>query len=123
MRDTGIGIPRQVQRQIFSAFDQADSSTTRQYGGTGLGLTISAQLVELMGGKLGVKSAPSQGSVFFFEAVFSRQTNGVSYRDVLPDTLSGMPVLVVDDNVTNRVIFEEMLSCQGLKPALPRMVK
>ena len=118
VRDTGIGIPRQVQRQIFSAFDQADSSTTRQYGGTGLGLTISAQLVELMGGKLGVKSAPSQGSVFFFEAVFSRQTNGVSYRDVLPDTLSGMPVLVVDDNVTNRVIFEEMLSCQGLKPAL-----
>ena len=118
VRDTGIGIPPQVQRQIFSAFDQADSSTTRQYGGTGLGLTISAQLVELMGGKLDVKSAPGQGSAFFFEAAFSRQTHGASYRDVLPDTLNGMPVLVVDDNVTNRVIFEEMLSCQGLKPAL-----
>ena len=118
VRDTGIGIPRQVQQQIFGAFDQADSSTTRQYGGTGLGLTISAQLVELMGGKLDVKSAPGQGSVFFFEAAFSRQTDGVAYRDVLPDTLNGMPVLVVDDNVTNRVIFEEMLSCQGLKPAL-----
>ncbi len=118
VRDTGIGIPLQVQRQIFSAFDQADSSTTRQYGGTGLGLTISAQLVNLMGGKLEVKSTPGQGSIFFFFVRFSRQTNGVSYRDVLPDTLHGMPVLVVDDNVTNRVIFEEMLSCQGLKPAL-----
>ena len=118
VRDTGIGIPVQVQQQIFSAFDQADSSTTRQYGGTGLGLTISAQLVELMGGKLDVKSEPDKGSIFFFEASFSRRTNGVSYRDVLPDTLHGMPVLVVDDNNTNRVIFEEMLSCHGLKPAL-----
>ena len=118
VRDTGIGIPLQVQQQIFSAFDQADSSTTRQYGGTGLGLTISAQLVELMGGKLDVKSEPDKGSIFFFEASFSRRTNGVSYRDVLPDTLHGMPVLVVDDNNTNRVIFEEMLSCHGLKPAL-----
>ena len=118
VRDTGIGIPVQVQRQIFSAFDQADSSTTRQYGGTGLGLTISAQLVELMGGKLDVKSEPDKGSVFFFEARFSRRTSGVSYRDILPDTLHGMPVLVVDDNNTNRMIFEEMLSCHGLKPAL-----
>ena len=118
VRDTGIGIPVQVQQQIFSAFDQADSSTTRQYGGTGLGLTISAQLVALMGGKLDVKSEPDKGSIFFFEASFSRRTNGVSYRDVLPDTLHGMPVLVVDDNNTNRVIFEEMLSCHGLKPAL-----
>ena len=118
VRDTGIGIPLQVQQQIFSAFDQADSSTTRQYGGTGLGLTISAQLVELMGGKLDVKSEPDKGSVFFFEASFSRRTSGVSYRDVLPNTLHGMPVLVVDDNNTNRVIFEEMLSCHGLKPAL-----
>ena len=118
VRDTGIGIPLQVQQQIFSAFDQADSSTTRQYGGTGLGLTISTQLVELMGGKLDVKSEPDKGSVFFFEATFARRTNGVSYRDALPDTLHGMPVLVVDDNNTNRVIFEEMLSCHGLKPAL-----
>ena len=118
VRDTGIGIPVQVQQQIFSAFDQADSSTTRQYGGTGLGLTISAQLVELMGGKLDVKSEPDKGSVFFFEANFSRRTSGVLYRDVLPDTLHGMSVLVVDDNNTNRVIFEEMLSCHGLKPAL-----
>ena len=118
VRDTGIGIPLQVQQQIFSAFDQADSSTTRQYGGTGLGLTISAQLVELMGGKLDVKSEPDKGSVFFFEASFSRRTSGVSYRDILPNTLHGMPVLVVDDNNTNRVIFEEMLSCHGLKPAL-----
>ncbi len=118
VRDTGIGIPLQVQQQIFSAFDQADSSTTRQYGGTGLGLTISAQLVELMGGKLDVKSELDKGSIFFFEARFARRTNGVLYRDVLPDTLHGMPVLVVDDNNTNRVIFEEMLSCHGLKPAL-----
>ena len=118
VRDTGIGIPLQVQQQIFSAFDQADSSTTREYGGTGLGLTISAQLVELMGGKLDVKSELDKGSIFFFEASFSRRTNGVLYRDVLPDTLHGMPVLVVDDNNTNRVIFEEMLSCHGLKPAL-----
>ena len=71
-----------------------------------------------MGGKLDVKSEPNKGSVFFFEASFSRRTSGVLYRDILPDTLHGMPVLVVDDNNTNRVIFEEMLSCHGLKPAL-----
>ncbi|MDP6041918.1 MAG: response regulator, partial [Candidatus Latescibacteria bacterium] len=117
VRDTGIGIPHHVQRHIFGAFDQADNSTTRQYGGTGLGLTISAQLVEMMGGNLEVKSNPGQGSTFFFEAAFCCQPeNGSLVSDWSPQ-LKDMPVLVVDDNGTNRRIFEEMLIYQGMKPA------
>ena len=119
VKDTGIGISDDVRARIFGAFDQADASTTRQFGGTGLGLAIAGQLVGLMGGQLDVKSKAGQGSTFFFEGIFNCQpSEGVAMHSGLPPNLKGMPVLVVDDNLTNRVIFEEMLNSQGLRPSL-----
>ena len=107
--DTGIGVAPDKQWQIFGAFVQADASTTRRYGGTGLGLTISAQLVELMGGRIWVESELGVGSRFHFVAYFGVQPHST---DAMPQVanLRGLRVLVVDDNATNRTILQEMLT-------------
>jgi PAS domain S-box-containing protein len=119
--DTGIGIPPDKQRQIFEAFAQADSSTTRKYGGTGLGLSISSQLVELMGGHIQVASTVGQGSRFHFSVPFGLGEVAPRPSSVVPHSenmarLEGLPVLVVDDNATNRRILQEMLANWRMRP-------
>ena len=116
--DTGIGIPAEKQLEIFGAFSQADSSTTRKYGGTGLGLAVSSQLVELMGGRIWVESEVGRGSTFHFTARFGLRSGTVTgpTRARLED-LRDLPVLVVDDNVTNLSILDKMLTSWGMSPA------
>jgi PAS domain S-box-containing protein len=113
--DTGIGIAREKQAAIFEAFTQADSSTTRLYGGTGLGLGITTRLVEMMGGKIWVESELGHGSTFHFTCHFKmneQQPNEVESWD--PEILQGRSVLIVDDNKTNRIILIEMLTQWGI---------
>lgn len=117
VRDTGIGIARDKQLAIFRAFEQEDSSTTRKYGGTGLGLTISAQLAALMGGEISVDSAPGKGSTFAFTARFARSTRpDRTSPPPASDLLEGLRVLVVDDNETNRRILGQWLTNWRMRP-------
>jgi CheY-like chemotaxis protein len=119
VRDTGIGIPSDKQQRVFEAFGQADSSTSRKYGGTGLGLTISRQLVEMMGGRIGVESEVGKGSTFYFTACFGLPKDTAEHPvPMRPTSLHQLPVLVVDDNATNRRIFEEMLRNWGMRPVV-----
>jgi signal transduction histidine kinase/DNA-binding response OmpR family regulator len=113
--DTGIGIPQEKQRTIFEAFTQADGSTTRQYGGTGLGLTISASLVKMMGGRIWVESEVGRGSTFHFIANFTASPPAAPKHLASPGKLHNMLVLVVDDNAINRRILMEGLEKWGLK--------
>jgi two-component system, sensor histidine kinase and response regulator len=116
VKDSGIGIPLDKQAIIFEPFKQADSSTTRKYGGTGLGLAICAQLVELMKGKIWVESEPGKGSTFKFVAEFGRAESGSRQISDLPQGFQRLPVLVVDDNATNRRILEEVLRRWKMRP-------
>ncbi len=115
--DTGIGIPAAKLGKIFEAFGQADSSTTRRYGGTGLGLTISSRLVQLMGGEITVQSEVGRGSVFSFGTLFGVPAEPVVESAAASlEQVAGLAVLVVDDNATNRRIMEELLLQMGMKP-------
>ena len=116
--DTGVGMTREQIDRLFQAFSQADTSTTRKYGGTGLGLTISKRLVEMQGGEIWVESKPGVGSRFIFTAWFG-QSEKKQKRILTPSPdLRGMKVLVVDDNATSRIIFKDMLESFTFEVAL-----
>jgi signal transduction histidine kinase/DNA-binding response OmpR family regulator len=113
--DSGIGIPADKQQQIFQPFKQADGSTTRRFGGTGLGLAISSTLVELMGGRIWLDSAPHEGSTFHF-------TTKLGSSDARPDAvevdLTGLPALIVDDNAVNRRVLHDLLLRWKMRPTI-----
>jgi signal transduction histidine kinase/CheY-like chemotaxis protein len=114
VRDTGIGIPAEAQTRLFRAFTQGDGSTTRKYGGTGLGLAISKQLVELMGGQIGIESTPGAGAIFWFTADFERQPEATAAPALTAGTLVGVQLLIVDDNATNRSILTHETTAWGM---------
>jgi signal transduction histidine kinase/CheY-like chemotaxis protein len=114
--DTGIGIPAARKDRLFRTFSQVDASTTRKYGGTGLGLAISKQLCELMGGTVGADSEPGRGSTFWFTVHLQKQTLDAVHLPTLPAVLSGLPVLILDDNATNRRILSLFVQIWGCTP-------
>jgi two-component system sensor histidine kinase/response regulator len=117
VRDTGVGVPTEKQGRIFEAFSQADGTMARKYGGTGLGLTISRRLAELMRGRIWMESEPGQGSTFHFEIHLGVQEAPVVRAvPIEPDQLRDMLVLIVDDNFTNRRVLEGMLKRWGMRP-------
>ncbi len=110
VHDTGIGVSREARGRIFEAFSQADSSTTRKYGGTGLGLAISRQLVELMGGKIGVDNALTQGSIFWFTVSFDKRRVDPDEPGTALKTIEGLRVLIVDEHQESREPLERQLA-------------
>lgn len=113
VKDTGIGISAEHMKLLFQSFSQVDASTTRKYGGTGLGLAISKQIVELMGGAIGVESEEGAGSTFRFVISLEKQAKDAKMRLPRPEDLQGKRILIVDDHVTNRFILREMLHSWG----------
>ena len=120
VQDTGIGIDPESLPQLFAPFVQADGSTTRKYGGTGLGLTICKRLVEMMGGRIWAESVPGQGSVFQFELAFQYAAADRTHALIVPEEHLGMRVLAVDDNAFTRDLLKGMLETLGLEPALAK---
>ncbi|HEX7487182.1 MAG TPA: response regulator [Vicinamibacterales bacterium] len=115
--DTGIGIPKQDLHRLFTPFTQVDGSTTRRFGGTGLGLVISRQLVELMGGQIDAESTEGRGSTFWFTAVMDKQPADVPRQAFPGADVTGSRILVVDDFVTNRQLVVTLLAGWGCRPA------
>lgn len=120
VRDTGIGIAKEKQATIFERFTQADSTTTRKYGGTGLGITISRQIVELMNGRIWVESEAGEGATFHFIVVLKTQPDAAT-ADTEPNAklsakLNNLRVLIVDDNANQRRILSSMVAAWGLQP-------
>jgi two-component system sensor histidine kinase/response regulator len=113
--DTGIGIPKEKQAKVFESFTQADGSTTRKYGGTGLGLCICRRLVELMGGKIGVESEVGRGSRFWFSVTLRKEKELEVTSPIAPRDVRGMRMLVVDDNQASRTILVKMLESFGCR--------
>lgn len=118
VRDTGIGIAKNKQQKIFEAFAQADASTTRRFGGTGLGLTISARLIQMMRGKVWVESELGVGTTFHFYIHLGVAPDQTPRRPAAFSKIAGTRVLVVDDNATNRRILQELLQLWNLKPVM-----
>jgi signal transduction histidine kinase/ActR/RegA family two-component response regulator len=121
--DTGIGISKDRQQEIFQSFTQADVKVTRQFGGTGLGLTITKQLIGLMGGKINVESTPGKGSKFFFCLDFdipdqSEELNDESLQNEYEKSLSGLNILVLEDNIINQKVISQILSNWSCKYSL-----
>ena len=118
VRDTGIGIPTDKIVRLFKEFSQVDGSTTREYGGSGLGLSISKQLAELMGGEAGVSSEEGKGSEFWFTARFNKQAVGAHKESIPPADLHGVRVLIVDDSATSREILTTRMVSWGMCPTV-----
>jgi signal transduction histidine kinase/DNA-binding response OmpR family regulator len=117
VKDTGVGIPPEKLNLIFQPFSQADGSMTRKYGGTGLGLTICRNLVEMMGGRIWVESEVGRGAIFHFSLVLGVQDKPASRSvTLLPDQLRDVHALIVDDNFTNRRVLHGMLTRWGMRP-------
>ncbi|MDH3355130.1 MAG: ATP-binding protein, partial [Chromatiales bacterium] len=126
VKDTGVGISSEHQSRLFNAFEQADNSSTRKHGGTGLGLTISSELVAMMGGELQVKSAPGEGSCFSFilelptihiepEQVQAESHNDSATMEDRLETIRGARILVVEDLDLNQMLIKDLLGLIGLE--------
>jgi two-component system sensor histidine kinase/response regulator len=118
VKDSGIGIPKEKLASIFGAFEQADKSTTRRFGGTGLGLTICSLLVNMMGGKIWVESTSGKGSSFHFTVAMKRSNAMAPELQAKQSELEGVKVLVVDDNATNRSILQATLRLWKMDPVV-----